>query len=182
MASQVTRRGPVKPTLNITPLIDVVFLLIVFFMIVNNIVTDETPPLQLPQLDNPQTTEPEGKSRVIVSIVPEQKFKPAGGGRNGPGFSETQVLDRLGFAKAVAVGGKEFNLKQFKELEEFIALSIKERYETHGEPPAILLRADAAIHYNQVLQVMGVVQSAMAKSLGEEAAKTPIQLVAYLED
>ena len=72
--SQVTKRGAVEPTLNITPLIDVVFLLIVFFMLVMPIVRDENPELQLPDLDRPNVYPPEGERKVTVNIVPEAEF------------------------------------------------------------------------------------------------------------
>ena len=171
--SQVTRRGAVKPQLNITPLIDVVFLLIVFFMIVNNIVTDEVPELQLPDLVDPETHQPEGESRVIVNIIPVQEFEPAGeNAKFGPGKSEAQVLSRRGEVRAVSIGNREWDVKDGE--------AMKERFDGR-QPPMIMLRADAAVYYNQTLSIMAILQQAMADGLGAEvAAATPIHLVAYM--
>ncbi len=186
--SHVTRRGPVKPSLNITPLIDVVFLLIVFFMIVNNIVTDEVPELQLPELLDPQTSTPEGEGRVIVNIVPLQAYEPdkESGRKVGPGNPELQVLSRGGEVKAVTIGKNEWVITEegaMKEFQEFAALSIRTRFEKNGKPPIIMLRADAGVYYGQVLPIMNTLQQAMADALEPElAAETPIQLVAYMPD
>ncbi|MFN3166851.1 MAG: ExbD/TolR family protein [Phycisphaeraceae bacterium] len=183
--SHVTRRGPVKPTLNITPLIDVVFLLIVFFMIVNNIVTDEVPELQLPDLIEPQTFQAEGKNRVIINLIPKQEFTE-GGKKVGPDQPEGQVLARGGEARAVAIGGNEWDITkadQIKAFQEFAAKTIAARMKSNdGEPPMILLRADAALYYNAVLPMMTTLQQAMVEALGDKAGQTPIHLVAYLEE
>lgn len=185
--SNVTRRGAVKPSMNITPLIDVVFLLIVFFMIVNNIVTDEVPPLQLPDLIEPETYQAEGESRVIVNIIPMQEFEPENDGRPGPGFSESQVLSRSGSVRAVSIGGLEFDVEVEGKLDEFktrLAETIASRTSNNGgKPPMIMLRADAGVYYSSVLPIMNLMQVAMAEALDPEvAAGTPIHLVAYLEE
>lgn len=183
--SHVTRRGPVKPTLNITPLIDVVFLLIVFFMIVNNIVTDEVPEIQLPELIDPETREPEGESRVIVNIIPESPYEPGQGKRMGPGKVETQVLSRPGNVKAVSIGAYEFVMTEEGAMAAFMEhakRTIASRTKG-GQAPTIMLRADAGVYYSGVLPVMNTLQQAMAEALDPEtAANTPIHLVAYLED
>lgn len=184
--SHVTRRGPVKPTLNITPLIDVVFLLIVFFMIVNNIVTDEVPELQLPDLIEPQTFQADGKNRVIINLIPMQEFTE-GGEKTGPGRSEGQVLARGGDIKAVQIGGNKWDISKpgaLKDFQDFAAKTIAARMASgNGQPPMILLRADAALYYGKVLPIMTTLQQAMFEGLGaEKAAQTPIHLVAYLEE
>lgn len=184
--SNVTKRGPVKPTMNITPLIDVVFLLIVFFMIVNNIVTDEVPELQLPDLIDPETYQVEGKSRVIVNIIPEQLYEPDDDGRMGPGHPEKQVLSRPGTAEAISIGSNTFVINEEGALAAFQELctqTIAQRYASSGEAPMIMLRADAAVYYSSVLPIMNMIQLSMADALDPEvAAATPIHLVAYLED
>jgi|GEM_PF-777625 len=183
--SQVTKRGPVKPALNITPLIDVVFLLIVFFMLVNNIVTDEAPPLQLPDLIDPVTHEADADSRVVVNIIPMQAFEPPEGEKIGPGKKEIQVLSRAGEAEAVQLGPTKWNLLDpngLKDFQEKCKDTIAVRFAASRKtPPLILLRADAGVYYSAVLPVMNVMQAAMAEALGPEAAaKTPIHLVAYM--
>lgn len=185
--SNVTRRGPVKPSMNITPLIDVVFLLIVFFMIVNNIVTDEVPELQLPDLIDPETNQPEGDRRVIVNIIPEQMYEPSedSGRKVGPGNPEQQVLMRSGAVKSVSIGSKQFMMDDKEQIEAFqdlLTQTIARRTKA-SKPPLIMLRADAGVYYSSVLPVMNMMQMSMAEALDPElAANTPIHLVAYLED
>ncbi|MEM9347686.1 MAG: biopolymer transporter ExbD [Planctomycetota bacterium] len=181
--SQVTRRGPVEPKLNITTLIDVVFLLIVFFMLVMNIVTDENPPIQLPDLDNPLVYPPEGERRVTINIIPEAEFED----ELGPGKSEIEVLSRPGQAEFVQIGqhnkwkiGEEEAMVEFRE---FTKKMIRARMMGPEQPPIIQLRVDAAVYYAQVLPVMTNLQLAMAEELGGDlAAATPVHLVAYQGD
>ncbi|MGB1125666.1 MAG: ExbD/TolR family protein [Phycisphaeraceae bacterium] len=177
--SQVTKRGAVEPSLNITPLIDVVFLLIVFFMLVNNIVTDEVPKVQLPDLDKPNVFPPEGDRRVIVNIVPEAEFD----GEFGPGNKRGEVLSRPGQAEFVQIGGRKWKLGEEDAMEDFrtnLEAMIKARMVNPNTPPNIMLRVDAAVYYAQVLPVMTNLQLAMAEALGGElAAATPVHLVAY---
>lgn len=181
--SQVTKRGPVEPQLNITPLIDVVFLLIVFFMLVMNIVTDENPQVQLPDIDNPEVYPPEGPTRVTINIIAEAEFE----GEPGPGQSETKVLARDGMAEFVQIGqfdkweiGEQGAMEDFRE---FVANRIQARMPDPNTAPIIQLRVDAAVYYEQVLPVMTNLQAAMAEALGPDlAAATPVHLVAYQEN
>ena len=205
--SHVTRRGPVKPQLNITPLIDVVFLLIVFFMIVNNIVTDEQPKMVLPDIDKPETFEPEGESRVVINIVPfeEVSVKPE------PGLEDNDIFqiptpsgglrERNTDVFFLQVGGKKFMLMKkegtrgvrlsdearaeaYKQFVEEATAAIKQRYTEYGnKPPLILLRCDAAVKYESVYPVLTLVVQSIGEALGPElAATTPVHIVAYLEE
>lgn len=180
--SQVTKRGAVEPSLNITPLIDVVFLLIVFFMLVNNIVTEDVPKVQLPDLDDSNVNQPEGDKRVIINIIAEQEFDD----EYGPGQPVGRVLARTGQAKSVNVGGIDFKLGEEDTMEAFREKCrgmIRARMVNAETPPNIMLRVDAAVYYAQVLPVMTNLQLAMAEELGGElAAKTPVHLVAYEGD
>lgn len=177
--SQVTKRGAVQPNLNITPLIDVVFLLIVFFMLVMNIVTDENPPIQLPDLDRPNVYPPEGDKRVTVNIVPEAEFD----GDLGPGKSTGEVLSRPGQAEFVQIGTRKWKLGEEDAMTDFreqLKTMIQARMVNPNTAPNIMLRVDAAVYYAQVLPVMTNMQLAMAEALGGElAATTPVHLVAY---
>ena len=180
--SQVTKRGAVEPKLNITPLIDVVFLLIVFFMLVMNIVTDEVPPIQLADLDNPNVYPPEGDRRVIVNIVPEAEFD----GDLGPGKVVGEVLARPGQAEFVQIGGLKWKLGEpdaMEQFREFLKVAIQKRMAGPNQAPNIMLRVDAAVYYAQVLPIMTNMQQSMIDALGLElAAATPLHLVAYQGD
>ena len=182
--SQVTKRGAVEPTLNITPLIDVVFLLIVFFMLVMNIVSDENPEIQLPEVDKPNVYPPEGESKVTINIVPETPFESDEG--TGPGKTPGEVLSRPGQAEFVQIATKKWKLGEedaMVDFREHLKMMIQARMVGPDQPPIIQLRVDAAIYYAQVLPVMTNLQLAMAEALGGElAAATPVHLVAYQDD
>lgn len=183
--SQVTRRGPVKPTLNITPLIDVVFLLIVFFMLVSKIVTEEVPELQLPDPTNTAAIVVQDDNRLIVNVVPAQRFE----GTIGPGVPEGEVLSRSGEAEYVTIGAKKWLLKdaeQLADFKEFLATSIQVRLQKRGRP-LIFYRCDAAVYYGQSLLVLQQVQEAIVAGYdkaGMDFTKDPeatkIELVAYV--
>jgi len=176
--SQVTKRGPVKPNLNITPLIDVVFLLIVFFMLVQNIVTDEIPQLKLPDLHKAQTFEGEQENRIIINIMPDQEWE----GDPGPGTDEGEVLARGGEAAYIKVGGKKFEINDsegLKAFNEFMVTNINAR--KHKGPIKFMLRGDAAIYYSNVLPVIAALQDAMVKAeLDPDAGATAVHIVAYM--
>ena len=70
MASRIYTRGPTAPEMNITPLIDVTFLLIIFFMLVSNIISEETVEMFVPQLTQPRTQAMSDARRVVVNIKP----------------------------------------------------------------------------------------------------------------
>lgn len=180
--SQVTKRGAVEPALNITPLIDVVFLLIVFFMLVMTIVTDENPPIQLADLDDPNVYPPEGERRVTINIVPEAEFED----EMGPGIPVGEVLARPGQAEFVQVGNSKWKLGEKDAMTDFrdrLKEMIQLRMVNPTTPPIIQLRVDAAVYYAQVLPVMTNLQLAMAEALGGDlAAATPVHLVAYQGD
>lgn len=63
-------RPPVRVHANLTPMIDVTFLLIVFFVLVSQIVETEHVDLELPELVAPATEPPGEDARVIVNVVP----------------------------------------------------------------------------------------------------------------
>ena len=57
---------------NITPMIDVAFLLIVFFVLVSQIVEFETVPMDLPAPNEPASRPASEEQRVVVNVVPAQ--------------------------------------------------------------------------------------------------------------
>ena len=63
------RRVETSVQANMTPLIDVVFLLIVFFVLVSRIVDEDRPRLDLPSPVPPATMVPSPGPRAIVSVV-----------------------------------------------------------------------------------------------------------------
>ena len=55
---------------NLTPMIDVTFLLIVFFVLVSQIVEVENVPLTLPELEDPVAQMPGEERRAVINVVP----------------------------------------------------------------------------------------------------------------
>ncbi|MFI4859811.1 MAG: ExbD/TolR family protein [Phycisphaerales bacterium JB063] len=178
MASNVTKRGPVKPALNITPLIDVVFLLIVFFLLVNNIVTDENPNMKLPEVDKPETIQVVSENRLIISVLPEEEWE----GEPGPGSPVDQVLQRGGKAKAISLGGATYPMDDPEQIQAFrdaLVAAIQRRH-PRGDL-RFLFRVDATIYYREVLPVMAIMLEAMFEC-GLEKGETLIDIVAYMPD
>jgi biopolymer transport protein ExbD len=60
---------------NLTPMVDVVFLLIVFFIVVAQITTSERFELILPKLLHAQTTPQSDERRVVINVVPEAEME-----------------------------------------------------------------------------------------------------------
>ena len=55
---------------NLTPMIDVVFLLIVFFVLVSQIVEVENADLDLPRPQDPASVLPDEQTRVVINVLP----------------------------------------------------------------------------------------------------------------
>lgn len=167
MRSQVFKRGPVTPQMNITPLIDVVFLLIIFFMLVTNIIAEEAVDMIVPQLDDPETRELGNVDRVVVNLSPH----PYGVERladhplNYPGdVYQIQIGHRLTFAAD--------NLARLTaELEDAI---IRGPHDASGNSTLeVVLRADAALFYSEVAPALEAITA---------AGISKINMVAYLPE
>ena len=60
------KRKAVKTDINLTPLIDIVFLLLIFFMLISNFVKEQSLDIELPQ--SSKTTQVDDDKTIIVSI------------------------------------------------------------------------------------------------------------------
>ena len=70
MASSMYQRGPVKVQANLTPLIDVVFLLITFFLLVAQIQRTRLERMELPRLPTAETSATAPDDAIVVNIRP----------------------------------------------------------------------------------------------------------------
>ena len=68
--SAVHRRGPAAIQANLTPMIDVTFLLIVFFVLVSQIVEVENVPMSLPEPEDPATELAGDEQRAVINVIP----------------------------------------------------------------------------------------------------------------
>jgi len=170
MARRLHQRGPVAPEMNITPLIDVVFLLIIFFMIVTKIVSDERTPMIVPQLEDPRTHAPETSRRVIINVA---RTTPEVNTRRGvmKGPADYAHLAGPGEAEYIRVGGyRTFSLSS-DGLDKLTSLLKAEKQAS--ETIKVLVRADAALFYSQVAPVMNAITNARISS---------VNLVAYEDE
>ncbi len=72
---------------NLTPMIDVIFLLIVFFVLVSQIVDIETADMTLPAPQDPASQLPGDEQRLVINVLPGPDGRAAGyrvGGRTLP--------------------------------------------------------------------------------------------------
>jgi biopolymer transport protein ExbD len=73
------RRGSGDVRANMTPMVDVVFLLIIFFMLVAQISRQRVVEVELPRIEESVSTEIEGEGRTVVNVVPESRVAQLGG-------------------------------------------------------------------------------------------------------
>lgn len=64
------RRRPTEINANLTPMIDVIFLLIVFFVLVSRIVDFDSVAMDLPRPADAATERPEDDARLVINVVP----------------------------------------------------------------------------------------------------------------
>jgi biopolymer transport protein ExbD len=66
--SVIPKRRVIKTGANLTPMIDIVFLLIIFFVLVSRISEVEQIPLELPEPVNPAAALPSDQARAVVNL------------------------------------------------------------------------------------------------------------------
>ncbi len=156
--SHVHRRGAVTPTMNITPLIDVVFLLIIFFMIVSKISADELPELLVPEMDDPAAKAPGEMSRIVVSILPtlpDVGKRPEGDALQA-NRTDNNPLNIAGDARAVQVG---IRLIPWDRMAEELAPEIEAQLKQNAKLE-VMVRADAGVYFRDVQAVLRQVSAA----------------------
>jgi len=167
--SQVTEKGPVTPHMNITPLIDVVFLLIIFFMLVSNIVAEEAVPMIVPEVDEPKTRQLGEVDRVVVNVAPEEFDKDA--------RLEGDRLAVPGEARYLKIGTRRYEMtaEGLKEAREVLAARVADGpKDAEGKSTLeVVLRADAALYYSEVQPVMTMITAANISK---------VNLVAYMPE
>lgn len=135
---------------NLTPLIDLSFLLIVFFVLVSQITSIENLPLALPRPDQSAARAPGDDPRVVVNVVP------------GPG----------GAAAGYTLGRNEFpaTAEGLGRLAGTIATAMRAQPATE-----INVRADRATEYRWVAPVMDAVGNALIESgVGRDRARVKL--------
>ena len=149
--SQVFKRGPQSPQMNMTPLIDVTFQLIIFFMLVSNIVSEENVQMIVPKLERSQAQEVRKQERVVVNVAP-QPYDPKD--RSTERGVDSHLM-HPGTATRVKVGMEEFGPSEREAITSSLAES-----QADNENVKVLLRADAALYYKEVQPVMKAIAAA----------------------
>ena len=72
------RNAAITLNANMTPMIDVTFLLIVFFVVVSQIVDRDVIPLDLPTPNDARATVSESENRMVINVVPLDNGEVAG--------------------------------------------------------------------------------------------------------
>ncbi len=159
--SKVVQRGAVAPTMNITPLIDVVFLLIIFFMLVSKIVSDQTVEMIVPEFDDAKVRELADETPTIIVNIAPQTYTRAN--------REGNPLEFAGDPAFVKVGSyPDFALNDLAGITNALKTEVAK-----NEKVEVLLRADGALFYEAVQPIMGAITSAGIET---------VNLVAYLPE
>ena len=127
-----------EPSLNLAPLIDVVFLLLIFFMVTTSFVRDDAIDLALPEASSQQTQSEEFSIRISVSR-----------------FDDIQVEDSQSRFSSIAGDSQRGPLKQ--RIGEAIEQLQRERGAATGRTPTIIIEADKAASHGRVIELMDAV-------------------------
>jgi biopolymer transport protein ExbD len=150
-ASRIHRRGPGSFEANMTPLIDMAFLLIVFFVLVSQVASAEWVELSLPRPGSDAAQRPDDRQRIVLNVVPA---RDAG-------------------AAAYRLGKREFapDREGLRELVSALARAMQ------GQPGIdVNVRADRATAYSWVRPAMDAVADALAES-GIDRSRARVRLV-----
>jgi biopolymer transport protein ExbD len=75
----VHQRGFARVRSNMTPMIDVVFLLMIFFMLVAQIQRTQRVDMELPGIDSAAASDADTEDAVVINVVPDNMVRGAGG-------------------------------------------------------------------------------------------------------
>ena len=128
----MARRGNPSSTINanMTPMIDVTFLLIVFFVVVSQIVDRVAVSMDLPSPENAVAAIPSPQKKVVVNIVPSKN----------------------GEVESIVVAGHELSWNALPELTSIVKTHLQ------GGAVAVHLRADRMTQYTYVHQVIEAIR------------------------
>jgi biopolymer transport protein ExbD len=120
---------------NMTPMIDVVFLLVIFFMVVSQVVSSEAELLDLPRPHKSQAVPYRGQQKLTVTLV--------GDGVGG-------------------VARRKVGANVARDDQELASLLLETRRaaETRGLRLQVVLRADRDIHFKYVREAMQIIDQA----------------------
>ncbi len=126
------RSAAITLNANMTPMIDVTFLLIVFFVVVSQIVDRNVVPLDLPAPENAQTMVSATDSKMVINVVP---------------LSDGTVAK-------IVIGEQAIGTNDMAKLSSIVGLGLA------NGTSEVHLRADRATKYQYIHQVIEAVRTA----------------------
>lgn len=110
LPTQYNQRTPLR--FNITPLIDVVFLLIIFFLVASHFVrSEQAQPVELPMATGGEMDNEQAPNRLTITIAADDSLFVAGEAQSLP-----QVMERIdGLAAADSSGEPEVRFRGHKD-------------------------------------------------------------------
>jgi biopolymer transport protein ExbD len=159
MPARRRRREAEDVSMNMTPMIDIVFQLVIFFMVVTDMSQQQLESVILPKAEMAKEDNPPPKDRVIVNVCHNmEKY------RKCPNYRYWHLREKRGEAKKLCrdpnhwefrVKGRKYNPRQLQEKlrEAGIRYVIKEKGITRCDLP-IQIRADAFAPWEMVQKVL----------------------------
>ncbi len=142
------RRRDEQADLEITPLIDVVFLLLIFFMLTSSFARQESGPTDRISVELPRATAAsEADERVPIMVVVQSD-----------GAIELRGLDAESESDDSNTGGSESGAETVSETEELLAILREVRSERPEAP--ILLTGDRRASHGRIVELLGNLREA----------------------
>jgi biopolymer transport protein ExbD len=147
MRSGVHERGFAEVRLNMTPLIDVVFLLMIFFLLVAQIQRVARVEMDVPDIASAAAYRTADDDALVINVVPTQRVDAEGGWyrlgtRTFPGDADGLLALETAVRRAAAARG--------------LITNAPDTAATAAPDHAVLIRADRAEDYARVEPVLGV--------------------------
>ena len=150
--SRVHRRGPAQIEANLTPMIDMTFLLVVFFVLVSTISEVESVEMELPEPRPTASAPPQDDPRAAINVIPDERGEAMNYRLNGFDFE-------LGPEGIARLRGR-----------------IMELYSANPEL-LINLRADRRTEQKHIAPILRTVTEAASNSGRESAARVNLVVI-----
>ncbi len=125
-------------SLDLAPLIDVVFLLLIFFMVTTSFTQNDAIDLTLPEADSQQVQHQEYTINITISKLDE-------------------IIVESDQTRFGGLSGSETRKTLSQKINQAIALLEKENPDRAGTSPTIIIEADRAASHGRVIELMDVI-------------------------
>ena len=150
--SRIHTRGAARIEANLTPMIDMTFLLVVFFVLVSTISEVESVEMELPEPNPTASTPPSNEPRTVINVIPGPQGQAVGYRLNGTDLR----LDSSG-------------VNEMRQ-------RITELYIANPELQ-INLRADRRTEHKYIAPVLETITEASAQAGGSSSARVNLVVV-----